>query len=392
VCAPTVTARTEHEFLAGLEDWDVRRLAGALFIASLLLALLPGAVSAVPPPGTLDQSSVTGITDFRSMLRPSGVRWIGHTFTAGKTGLLTRVELYLFLEDAGVGNPPTATVEIYPTDAGSGMPTGSALASASLSVSSLSPTWYGFAFTTPPQVTTGTKYAIVVTGSPDGYASWYYSDVYAAGQNIVNTGSGWSVVPNYGRAFRTYVFQGPTMQWSATSVVAGTTANLTLTETFAFQGVTPDVTAGAQPAGLGPYYIEQVALPGWFTVTGASCSSQVIATCDATNFLAGAKLGVTPDGNPITVTLTGTASPPSGAAGTKGTASGLACVNSSDTPFCAAGSADISILAPGSTPPPTATGTGDKDASDTNAWWLPAALIALLGATFVSMRRRQPVR
>jgi hypothetical protein len=369
----------------------VRRLAGALFTASLLLALTPGAASAVAPPGVLDQSSVTGITDFRSVIRPAGTRWLAQTFTAGKTGQLTHVQLYLFLEDAGVGDPPTVTAEILPTDA-SGLPTGSSLATAAVSVSSLVPAWYGFVFATPPQVTAGTRYAIVVTGSPADYASWYYTDAYGSGQNLVKTTGGWTVVPNSGRAFRTYVFQGPAMQWSAASMVAGTTATLTLTETFTFSGVIPNVTAGAQPAALGPYYIEQVALPGWFTVTGASCSSQVNVICDATNFLAGATLTVTPDGNPITVILSGTASPPAGAAGTRGTATGQACVNPSGTANCAAGSADIWVLGPGVTLPPTVTESGDEGSSGTVAWWLPAALIALLGAAFVLMRRGRPVR
>jgi hypothetical protein len=330
----------------------------------------------------------------RSVLRPAGVRWLGHTFTAGKTGLLTHVELYLFVEMDGVGVPDAATVEIQTTDPISRMPSGSVIATATTSLSDTSPAmWYDFVFATPPQVTAGTRYAIVVTGAPDGGSSWYYTNPYTGGgQNLVNQGSGWTVTPNSGRAFRTYVFPGPALHWSATSMVAGTTATLTLTETFTFPGVVRNVRAGAQPAATGPYYIEQVALPSWFTVTGASCSSQVNVTCDATSFLAGATLDVTPDGNPITVTLTGTASPPAGAAGTKGTVTGQTCLNPSGTPTCAPASADISILAPGATPPPSTTGSGDEEAPDTIAWLLPAALIALLGATFVSMRRGQSVR
>jgi hypothetical protein len=96
---------------------------------------------------------------------------------------------------------------------------------------------------------------------------------------------------------------------------------------------------------------------------------------------------VNPDSDPVTITLTGTASPPAGAAGTNGTATGETCYNPAGTELCYPGAANVAILAPGSTAPPTSTITGAGDGPSTTVWLLPAALIALVGFAFTTVRR-----
>jgi hypothetical protein len=127
-------------------------LGGALF---LLLGLLPGPALAVAPSG-LDQSNTTLTGQCLSIGNSSA---LAQTFTAGQSGQLTEVDLYMSLVPAG-----TVTIEIEATTAG--LPNGTILGTASATVGT-SPGWVAFFFSSVT-ITAGTVYAIVIDGIPAG--------------------------------------------------------------------------------------------------------------------------------------------------------------------------------------------------------------------------------
>jgi hypothetical protein len=390
------------------EEGSMRRPAAAALAALLLLALLPATVAAVPIPGDLDQSNES----YTSLIFVGIGQVTAETITAGKTGLLTHVELYL--DDGLFGSGGTASVEIWPTSGG--FPAGSALASGTATVPAESgAAWYDVVFTDPPAVTAGTVYAIVLTSAnaptyvPAGETypiAWgINTSGYAGGAAVSLLPDGWTA-PGWDYMFRTYVVPlDASLQWSATSIVAGASTPLTLTETFTFAAsLSPNAASGAAPNAISAYIV-QGALPSWFTVTGATCSSQVVTACDPTAFVAGAQFVVYPDGNPVVVTLTGIAAPPVSAAGTNGTASGQDCVGG--TTHCYSNSATIGIVAPAAspsipaspsasapavTPPPTATAEGEGSGWGSGGRLILAGCIAALAVAFAAMRRERLLR
>jgi hypothetical protein len=360
----------------------IKRVSAGLATAALLLALLPGSVLAVASGSVLDQSD----TSTSSWEQNSDVR--AQTFTAGLTGALTDVRLYLY------GGGGSQTVTIYATSGDA--PTGSVLAtSGSLSVGGAI-AWYDFGFTAPLLVTAGHQYAMVFGGS-NLSVNEGGSD-YAGGRSLYWNGTAWVTAPSTDFAFQTYVGPATVLQWDKTQVVGGESTPLTLTETFAFVGALPAV-AGAQPNGATPFAIEQVALPSWFTPTGVVCSSQVlVAHCALGNLGAGGLMSVSPDGDLITVTVSGTASPATGDIGSDGTATAEGCtaavigtvVGPAQLPgaTCLAGNAVIGVVAPGTTLPPTSVAeSSPAPASGSPAWLLPAAALALFGAAWFARRR-----
>jgi hypothetical protein len=147
---------------------------------------------------TLDQSSeayVGGVT-------VGIVRQQAQTFTAGRTGQLDRIELYV--------SGPTSTyqypIQITAVDA-NGIPTGSALGSGSLDGNLLTGqhTWVSVAINPVVDVSEGVQYAIVVPAGSQAFF-WYYSvgDTYPRG-GVVPA----SPTPTADFTFRTYVLSSP---------------------------------------------------------------------------------------------------------------------------------------------------------------------------------------
>ena len=97
-------------------------------------------------------------------------------------------------------------------------------------------------------------------------------------------------------------------------------------------------------------------------MAGITCSIQIApASCILANAVAGATIPVTPNGGPIVVTLTGTASPAPAAGGTNGTATGEGCVTpvvADPVPVCVADQATVAVGAFNVTAAPTTTGSG----------------------------------
>ena len=171
----------------------MKRLGLVVFSALLLVALLPGAVSAAIA-GTPDQSN-----DPASSNPPTigTAGQIAQTFTAGMTGSLTGVQLFLM----GFG---TVTASIESTSGG--LPTGPALASVSASWNGVG--WVDFPFAVP--VISGTKYAIVFNTGANGAAEGS-ADTYSGGQALIVNGT-WMSIQDYASssllfdfAFQTFV-------------------------------------------------------------------------------------------------------------------------------------------------------------------------------------------
>ena len=149
--------------------------------------------------------------------------------TAGISGTLTKVALGI----AKSGTVTNLTIGIYP--AASGVPTGSALASTTItdfSGMSTGQVMFDIDFATPTAVTAGTTYAIVATTTDylsvmgvGGEFDWYYTSAYIGGDAARNAGGGWNPEPTYPAfTFATYVL---TSSSSSSSVPATGPADVT---------------------------------------------------------------------------------------------------------------------------------------------------------------------
>jgi hypothetical protein len=393
----------------------MKRPALALSAGILLVALLPGVTTAktTTMPGALDESNAPGVatTSF------ADYNDFAQTFTAGQTGLLTGVELDL----EGTGH---AVVNLVQTDA-SGNPnyeTASTMAEVELTLDSPDDyAWTAFVLPDPQPVIANDEYAIVLSHEKgSSFSAAGSGDTYSGGQALTtDDGTAWTSVSAdlADFAFHTYMDpQTTTLAWSTPSVVAGTTASLTLTEKIVFPTY-----AGPQPfvAGVTPdappdviWTVKADSFPAWFTPTGISCAGQ-IATGDCTlaNVAPGVSMPVTPDGNPIsiTLTLTGTASPALTDVGTAtGKAEGCADYtnlyvtagaepNAGSLTSCVAGQGVVTVsaptpaqtAAPSPTPPPTSTGDSPSSGrTGSTIWLLPFGLLGLISAAGVLVRRR----
>src|SRR3954466_7420313 len=102
----------------------------ALVVVALALSVgVPAAAAAVP---AVDDASCAA-TGSGTSLNTAGTNEIGQIFTAGRTGAISRAEMTVDKSAASTGDYRLA---IYATDA-SGLPAGSALASATISNASI---------------------------------------------------------------------------------------------------------------------------------------------------------------------------------------------------------------------------------------------------------------
>jgi hypothetical protein len=135
--------------------------------------------------GTLDQSVTTTPIGAVPLLQGPPAEF-GQTFTAGITGTLDSANLQVFSPTAGT----TATVSIYAT--ASGQPSGTALASGTLTATATVPLGQmtTVTFAPAPQVTAGQVYALVigpVLTPPAGAVFWATptTSIYAGGTAFV---------------------------------------------------------------------------------------------------------------------------------------------------------------------------------------------------------------
>jgi hypothetical protein len=195
----------------GMTKW--RLAAFVVAVGGLLTA--PGLANAT---GTLDQSQTsTGGLEVSVW----GPEWVAQTFTAGITGDLDQVDLFLFRAD----NPGPLTVDIQAVTAG--VPSGSVIASSSVAQAdvndSFTPTWISVPFSSPARVNAGKQYAIVLSARSissflEGIYAWndVFGNPYSAGRVVISTtgGATWgdfaSVFDDADAAFKTYVTPLPT--------------------------------------------------------------------------------------------------------------------------------------------------------------------------------------
>jgi hypothetical protein len=195
-----------------------------LLVALTTTALVPVGVSSAAAQGTLDQQSFepTGpIGQSWSTIGVAGSQQLAETFTAGRTGILTQVDLFLGRDSAQL--PPPLTVDIETE------PSGAVLASSTVPASSVPyvvqqgypyPTWIPVALSNGPFVVAGEQYAIVLAdsaapsfGSDDFmFEGFALSNTYPGGNLLISSDSGatWNGPGAFDLAFRTYVEPEPT--------------------------------------------------------------------------------------------------------------------------------------------------------------------------------------
>jgi hypothetical protein len=177
-------------------------------VAAVGLLIVPSASAT----GTIDQSQTT--TSGLSVTTAAS-QWTAQTFTAGITGNLDQVDLFLFR----VGSAGDLTVQIQTVSGG--VPSGNVLASTTLAeanVSASSYSWISVPLSPPAPVTAGTQYAIVLSapraaGFPSALYTWnfVFANPYSGGRLVLSStsGSSWgdfaSVFDDGDTAFKTYV-------------------------------------------------------------------------------------------------------------------------------------------------------------------------------------------
>jgi hypothetical protein len=379
-----------------------RRMALPLAAGLLVAAMLPGPALAGTLLGSTDQSNTS--LDTSLALGQN----VAQTFTAGKTGLLTGVNLHLSALSGGTANLYlTNTVSDHPNTA-SGILVTSAAQSPGTSGS-----WLTFQFAYPWHIVAGTKYSVVLWGTlVMGFADASTGNKYSSGEAFTLTGSmssgTWDTTGLSGidLAFETVVdAQSTTVAWNKASVPAGVSTALTLTETFVFptwQGPEPSV-LGARPATATGYgaTVKAATWPSWFTPTGVACTGPIApeastSGCNLANVLAHANMSLVTSGGTATMTITGTGAPGTGDMGPSATATAQSCATyevipdvepAQVAPECVNGSGSIAV---GASPPPTVTGAPSSRSDEGSPGWL--LIFGLAGAigmaTLVARRNR----
>jgi hypothetical protein len=363
----------------------MKRRALALCAGLLLLGLMPGATLAIAPPIYLDQSTSPNVSDF-----VSSPNTIAQTFTAGGSGPLREVDLYM-------GGAATVSVRLEGVTASSPpKPDDSNVLATSGSVAFSNtggPGWVSFIFSTLPSVTSGHVYAIVLDLPTTGQVNAVFAstDAYTRGKAWLQS-SGW--IPDFypNLAFRTWLEDSvtTTVAWDKSQVAAGTGTALKLTVTIAFGN-------GAEA----PNYLVLLGnLPSWYinpTPPTIVCSwgACTLATIQG---VSGITVPASNPGATLTVTLQGTATPVVSDEGTPGAAHGNGCIVFAESSLCSDATATVAVVAPGAPPAPTTaptlppTSTSAVPGSDNNGgmiWLLSFALVASIGGLLVLVDQRR---
>ena len=173
-------------------------------VSAIAVAVAIGVMSPAQAASTLDQGIAYPGNDCNTEVY-SAVG-LGQSFTAGLSGSLTSVELYL-VDVAPVGSEPGLTVELK--SASSDLPTGSVLATATIPDSDVpsSPGLVTVTFSSPATLTAGQQYAILVTTTEGSGNYRWCGDVpasYSGGSGLYD--DSWIVSsPSQDFSLRTYV-------------------------------------------------------------------------------------------------------------------------------------------------------------------------------------------
>lgn len=166
----------------------------------------PGDVKLTFAQAALDQSSTT-LSFFQDSI--TSTAWLAQTFIPTVTGKLTQIQVQSALAAAGVTG--TMTVEIRNTVSGS--PGATVIGSANITnISGTTNAWYSANFTTPPDLNSGTQYAIVLRGVSGGpyRAVRGNNNSYANGAwfSSTNSGGSWGAAQTTDLAFQTFMSTG----------------------------------------------------------------------------------------------------------------------------------------------------------------------------------------
>ncbi|HXU38798.1 MAG TPA: carboxypeptidase regulatory-like domain-containing protein, partial [Blastocatellia bacterium] len=133
-------------------------------------------------PGAVEQQSTTLSGSGFGMNTTS---WFGQTFTAGVTGPLIRADINLFCSGC-TGTSPNLTLSLRATSGG--LPTGADLASTTLTGNaSGAASYFSGAFASPPSLTSGTVYALIIRPVSNPSAG-----TYAITKAFTGTGSAYA--------------------------------------------------------------------------------------------------------------------------------------------------------------------------------------------------------
>lgn len=122
----------------------------------------------------------------------NGNRDIAQSFTPTTTGVLSRISVYL-----GKTGMPSTNLTLHITTDNGGKPSSSDIANTSITPTQVgtSPSWIDSSFASPPTLTTGTKYWIVLDSSSDSSSNYWNWRKDSTGAYASNTGkytSSWS--------------------------------------------------------------------------------------------------------------------------------------------------------------------------------------------------------
>jgi hypothetical protein len=234
---------------------------GAALVA--VLSIGAGSALAVPIPGTLDQEQ-TIVTAQSATL--GSVYTQAQTFTAGQTGTLEAIGIYVGAAQAQIAVRPAAdpTADLYGrvgvASASGGIPSGPYLMNQTYTTFPGEPDWIYFILPTPASITAGAQYSIIATVSGLWQLAWAghcATDNYAGGSALIFDSSKPSP------AWQTMASWGADLGWNAacqqdfgfktfiTAAAVETTAP-TLIPFESFQGATTTPGTTPPPTGTTP--------------------------------------------------------------------------------------------------------------------------------------------
>ena len=186
-------------------------------LVAAAVACISLGVASVAGAGTLDQSQPT-LGNSAAFVSPT--IFTAQTFTNGLTGRLDQVDVAV--SRAGAPTTLALTVELRATSGG--VPSSTVLATGEIAGSTIPldtipQTFLSLSFATPPAVTAGIQYAIVLSSGACGFNNCFHwnfvgGNPYAAGSALQSQNGGpWvaqGLITNSDLAFKTYVTQAPT--------------------------------------------------------------------------------------------------------------------------------------------------------------------------------------
>jgi hypothetical protein len=244
---------------------------GAALVA--VLSIGAGSALAIPIPGTIDQQQT---------LVPDTVNWtdtyaLAQTFTAGQTGNLVAIGVYVGAQQPQIAGKPAAVkpaladnIHLAVSETSGGVPVGTFLYGPTTASLPATLGWQYFVLPTPAPITAGNKYAIVMAAISPFWVTWAgecQTNSYTGGEALVQDSSkktpAWQTVVSWGTnadtfaacqqdfAFKTFVeapfesFQGATSTPGSTPPPTSTPAPADGSSTPALLLIFASMAAGA---------------------------------------------------------------------------------------------------------------------------------------------------